>query len=173
MSTLVTYASEHGSTREIAERIHARLLTKISPVHCLPIESVNNPDKYEAIVIGSAVHGQAWIPSATVFVHKHSSTLSSVPVFAFSVGDPDAAPKRFRKKLREEEEKRLGEVARREAHARDHVLLSGKFEKQDVPCLPRMILTCCGWRFGDNRDWNAIDRWADSVGDKLQGSQQP
>jgi menaquinone-dependent protoporphyrinogen oxidase len=95
MATLITYASEHGSTKEIAERINFVINAKTSPqaTECIPIEQIADLSKYSYIVVGSAVHGMRWLPIASSFLHNNAPALSNVPVWAFSVGSPAGLPK--------------------------------------------------------------------------------
>jgi hypothetical protein len=53
---LVAYGSKHGSTAEIADRIGERLREAGHEVDVLPAGSVTDLDRYEAVVLGSAVY---------------------------------------------------------------------------------------------------------------------
>jgi menaquinone-dependent protoporphyrinogen oxidase len=56
MTVLVAYASKHGSTQGIAERIAEKLRQLGKEVEARPAEAVENPGSYEAFVVGSAVY---------------------------------------------------------------------------------------------------------------------
>ncbi|URN11515.1 flavodoxin domain-containing protein [Streptomyces radiopugnans] len=77
MTVLVGYASAHGSTREIAERIAARLAERGVEAETASLDAVGDAGGYDAYVLGSAVHGMAWLPEATGFVHTHRELLVS------------------------------------------------------------------------------------------------
>src|SRR5690242_10999706 len=90
MATLVIYASEHGSTREIAERICGRLRAAGLEADLRPVDQVTDLAGYGAFVIGSAIHNQAWLPQAAEFAQRHGQELTGRPVWLFSVGVPHA-----------------------------------------------------------------------------------
>lgn len=64
MNVLVGYASAHGSTREIAERLGSRLDEMGLKADVRSMADVGDADAYEAFVLGSAVHDQAWLAPA-------------------------------------------------------------------------------------------------------------
>jgi hypothetical protein len=55
---------------------------------------------------------------------------------------------------------------------RGHKLFRGKFEKEHLPWLARIIFGCCipadQVRWGDARDWDAIEAWADGAGREMR-----
>ena len=65
MTVLVTYASKHGSTQGIAQRIAEKLreLRKLAEVRL--VDEVSDPGSYEAFVIGSAIYYGSWLKEAT------------------------------------------------------------------------------------------------------------
>jgi menaquinone-dependent protoporphyrinogen oxidase len=92
MVVLVGYASAHGSTREIAEHIGVRLREQGLAHHVRDLEraTLEEPERYEALVLGSAVHDRAWLPPAKDFLRHHGELLETRPVWLFSVGMPGA-----------------------------------------------------------------------------------
>ena len=68
MSVLVTYASKHGATQQIAARIADRLRTAGLEVQVSPITATGDPAGYDALVIGSAVYFGSWLATARRFV---------------------------------------------------------------------------------------------------------
>jgi menaquinone-dependent protoporphyrinogen oxidase len=90
MRVLVTYVSPHGSTRGIAERLAMRLRDGGLFVDCLPIHETESIADYDAVVVGSAIHGQAWLPEASQFLSTHADELIVKPVWLYSVGMPGA-----------------------------------------------------------------------------------
>jgi menaquinone-dependent protoporphyrinogen oxidase len=63
----------------------------------VPIGSSPDPAAYDAVVVGSAVHGQAWLPQAVDWLRTSRDALASRPVWAFSVGMPAAVGRPFRR----------------------------------------------------------------------------
>ena len=86
MSVLVAYASKHGSTAEIAERIAGQLRQRGKQAEARPLEDVKEPGSYEALVIGSALYYGSWMKEATEWVHSNQAVLAGRPVWLFSVG---------------------------------------------------------------------------------------
>ena len=60
MTVLVTYATKHGSTREIAEAVATTLVDRGIPTEALAIDTVADVGQYEAVVLGSAVYMGRW-----------------------------------------------------------------------------------------------------------------
>jgi menaquinone-dependent protoporphyrinogen oxidase len=189
MRTLLTYATSHTSTATISSQIH-KTLTSLHPsidIDLFPIENVTSSDlqKYTSIIIGSAVHGMAWLPPATMFLETNAPTLRRIPVWAFSVGAPIAMPKAVQKMglteikeaeiLRQKVEEALtipeasGEKGKEEERVlKDHVFFEGKFERKDAGIVVKAIWFCTGGKFGDFTDEGAIDGWATKVAGEIE-----
>lgn len=81
MRILVGYASAHGSTAEIAHRIAGALQHPGWTVDVVEVQKIADPGAYDAVVLGSAIHDQEWLPEATEFVHHHQDVLRARPVW--------------------------------------------------------------------------------------------
>ncbi|MEU6378751.1 flavodoxin domain-containing protein [Streptomyces sp. NPDC046909] len=92
MDILVGYASSHGSTLEIADRLAVRLGEAGFKTEVRAMETVDDADAYRAFVLGSAVHGQTWLEPAKAFLRDNPDVLGARPVWIFSVGMPGALP---------------------------------------------------------------------------------
>ena len=86
MTVLVAYASKHGSTQGIAERIAEKLRQLGKEAEARPENAVENPGSYEAFVIGSAIYYGSWLKEATEWVRRNRAALAQHPVWLFSVG---------------------------------------------------------------------------------------
>lgn len=175
MAVLVVYASALGSTREIAQHVASRMAVALGKVECRPVEEVQSVEGFEAVVVGSAIHNQAWLAPAALFFTQHAPELAKRPVWAFSVGMSDALPKPFRKRGAALQEKRLRRVQFRDFPLRGHNVFSGVYEAGQMPVLLRVLFRLTGGRFGDLRDWSAIDAWTDQITAELAkpGSSTP
>ena len=71
MSTLVVYASKHGATQGIAERIAAKLGEAGQEAEARPVEAVDHLIGYDAFVVGSAVYAAHWQKEASAFVRQN------------------------------------------------------------------------------------------------------
>jgi menaquinone-dependent protoporphyrinogen oxidase len=169
MTVLVGYASEHGSTQGIAERIAARIGEHGSQVEVRSLDQIEDADDYDAVVLGSAVHNGSWLPEGTRFVRRNHVTLAERPVWLFSVGLARALGGRAEAHAKEPKE-----IPRfREAiHPRDHHLFAGALGHDDIPPMGRMIWKVMGGRYGDFRNWEEIDAWAEGIARHLSTTQQ-
>jgi len=163
MAVLVVYASAQGSTREIAQHVASRMAVALGKVECRSVEEVQSVSGYGAVVVGSAIHNQAWLAPAMLFFTQHASELAKRPVWAFSVGMSEALPKPFRKRGAALQQKRLQRVQFRDVPLRGHEVFSGVYEAHQMPVLLRVLFRLTGGRFGDLRDWAAIDAWTDQI----------
>ncbi|MEV3858161.1 flavodoxin domain-containing protein [Streptomyces sp. NPDC050095] len=166
MPVLVLHASEHGSTVEVAERVAARLVTRGIPVDVHPFDKSPTPGAYTAVVIGSAVHDGAWLPQAADFVHRHRDALTVLPVWMFSVGMTGALRGPMRR-LAEHTEQRAIVRLRALIGPRGYHRFSGVIHPDHLNRTGRVLFRLFTGRYGDYRDWTAIDAWTDSIAEAL------
>jgi len=165
MTVFVGYATVNGSTREIAERLAARLTANGVAAEVGQIE--NLPTGCDAYVLGSAVHNQAWLPGASDALARHRSDLAGHPVWLFSVGMP-AALRGPWKRFAPKEEAQLSAHLRRSVRPVQHRLFSGVFLPEHIGRAGRLVFRAMGMRFGDYRDLNSMDAWADDIAARLR-----
>jgi menaquinone-dependent protoporphyrinogen oxidase len=158
MTVLVAYASALGSTREIAQHVAARMAVALGEVECRSVEEIESVAGYEAVVIGSAIHNQALL-----FLTTHAPELAERPVWAFSVGMSDGLPKLFRERGAALQQQRLEETQFQEVQLRGHSVFSGVYQASQLSAPLRGLFRLAGGRFGDLRDWAAVDAWTDQV----------
>jgi len=168
MSVLIAIATAHNSTREIGQRIAARLGTHVaSPIEVRDASTIpaGGIAPYSAVILGSAVHAQSWLSAARKLAHTERVELAKRPVWAFSVGVPDTEAH-----ATAEEAKLAGDVRRQIPALRSHVLFKGKVEKDHIPWPANLIFNWFPnlWRFGDFVEWEKVDAWADEVGKDLK-----
>ena len=172
MRILVTYATCHGSTAEIAQRIASGLQSSGDVVECRAMREVADLSGYEAFVAGSAIHDQEWLPEASEFLSRLASTLGGTPVWLFSVGMPAALPKRIQGWAMQEEHQMATKLAAL-VKPRGHHLFSGVVHKEHLTPAGRAKFRLMGGRYGDFRDWEEIDAWTSSLAASLRSNQQP
>ncbi len=90
MTVLVGFATMHGSTRGVAERIASRLGERGLEAEVRSFDDVADAAGYDAFVLGSAVANMAWLTGAAGFVRRNAGVLAERPVWLFSVGSRDA-----------------------------------------------------------------------------------
>jgi hypothetical protein len=87
----VAYASQRGSSAEIADGITETLRQPGLSVDCIEAGKVSSVASYDAAVFGSAVSIKRWRGDAEHLLRQHDKELSQRPLWAFSsgpVGDP-------------------------------------------------------------------------------------
>ena len=164
---LVAYASKHGSTRAVAERIAATLTAAGQPAVALSVAEVADPAPYDAFVIGSAAYYGSWLKEATAFVRVHRDLLATRPVWLFSSGplgteltdaEGGAEPKEFAE---------FKEAIR----PRDLRVFFGVLDPGKLGLAERFVRALPAGRGllpeGDFRDWAAIDSWATGIAQAL------
>lgn len=172
MAVLVAYATDHGSTRGVAGRIADRLQQVGVDAEACAVADVREVSGYDAIVLGSAIHGGKWLPAARQFAGRNAAALRERPVWLFSVstvGDeesmfPPLVAGRLRA-LRKETPEVTG--MRRSLHPREHRNFAGAIARSDWPATGRAFFRAAGGRYGDHRNWSAIDAWADLIAAQL------
>ncbi|TMD67341.1 MAG: protoporphyrinogen oxidase [Chloroflexi bacterium] len=161
MTVLVAYASKHGSTQGITERIAEQLRQMGKQAEARPVEDVTDPGSYEAFVIGSAVYYGSWLKEATEWVHRHQAILSSHPVWLFSVGPLGAEVKDAEPQPKEMAE--FEQVLR----PRDQRIFFGALDHKSLSFAERMVVKAVRAPEGDFRDWQAIEAWAANIAQDL------
>lgn len=170
LNVLVCYASRHGATAGIAERIADQLRTTERTVHCRSVGEVGVVDEYDAFVIGAAAYMFHWLKDATRFVKRHQSVLASRPVWLFSSGPLGT-------ELIDDDGRDVLEVTRPKEFDRLESLIGpigtqiffGAWDPNDPPvgaaerAMRMMPAARDGIPAGDFRDWPAIDAWAADI----------
>ncbi|MGW0752485.1 flavodoxin domain-containing protein [Streptomyces sp. NPDC002587] len=176
MTVLICYATEHGSTREIAGRLAERLREAHHPVdvRSLSGQEEDRPDitRYEACVVGSAVHDGAWLTPAAAFVRDRYTDLAARPVWMFSVGMTAALPRLLRGLADRGEQRPLVELQQL-VRPRDHHRFSGTIRPQHLSRTGRILFRLLGCRYGSYVDDGEIALWADSIAAALPRAPGP
>lgn len=173
MKVLVGYATAHGSTTGIAERIGAKFEQEGLSATVCPVSQIGAVNDYDAVVLGSAIHNQRWLPEAAALVRRESSTLAAVPVWLFSVSSVGAQTSVFTPvvdrviRKMSKETKEMAEF-RGLLHARGHHGFAGAIEPGYYPLIGRLFMKLFGGRYGDHRDWAEVDAWAEGIALELR-----
>ncbi|MBT8165858.1 MAG: flavodoxin [Acidimicrobiia bacterium] len=160
MNVLVTAASKHGATAEIAEAV-GRVLTEHGHVSSVVApEEVRHVDDFDAVVIGSAVYAGHWLKPAKELIERTQERLVAIPVWTFSsgpIGDP-AKP--------DEDPVDVADVLSA-VNSTEHMLFAGKLDKETLGFAERAITKALKAPDGDFRDWDAISAWATAIASEL------
>lgn len=161
MAVLVAYASKHGSTQGIAERIAEKLRQLGKEAEARPMNAVEDPESYEAFVIGSAVYYGSWLKEAMEWVHRNQAVLAKRPVWLFSVG-----PLGVEVKDTEQQPKEIAEFQQAIRPRGEHIFF-GALDHSKLSFPERMIVKAVRAPEGDFRDWEAIEGWTASIAQDL------
>jgi menaquinone-dependent protoporphyrinogen oxidase len=141
-SVLVSYASKYGSTTGVAERAAARLGDHGSRVEVREVDLVDDAGAYDAIMLGSAVFDQSWIPDAAELVRRNLELLAARPVWLFSVGSFGNTHRAWGR-LMTKEPREIGGF-REAIHPRDYRVFAGVIERDRWPFRSRMFFRAAG-----------------------------
>ena len=162
MRILVSTASKHGSTAEIATRIAEALRVGLpgdAVVEVLPAAEVGNATSYDAVVLGSAVYMGRWLEDAR-HAAARLATHPPRPVWLFSSGPIGDPPKP------DEEPAEVGDIAKA-THARGHRLFAGRLDRHRLGFGEKAVVVALRVADGDFRDWDAIDAWGAQIADEV------
>ncbi len=157
MTILIAYASKHGSTQGIAERIAEKLRQTGKEAEARPMHAVEEPGNYEVFVIGSAVYYGSWLKEATEWVHRNQAILAAHPVWLFSSGPLGTKVQDAEQQPKESAE--FWETLR----PRDERIFFGALDHNKLSFAERMMVKAVRAPEGDFRDWQAIEAWAASI----------
>ena len=174
MHILVTYASRHGATCGIAQRIATTLRAAGHEVDTIPVEAVPGVGAYDAIVVGGAAYMFHWLKESTTFVRRHAAELARKRVWLFSSGplgtEPTDAEGRDQKAAAIPRE--LPELAEL-VNAQDTRVFFGAYwhDREPIGLGERLVAWLPATRDslpeGDFRDWDDIEGWARKIAASL------
>ncbi len=157
---LVTSASKHGATLDIADAIATVLAWRGLDVVDKPIDDVLAVSDFDAVVIGSGVYVGRWLPEAVSFVTQHTPELLDKHVWLFSSGPLGDPPKPAVDPVTIAQlMPRLG--------AREHRLFAGRLDRHHLGMGEKLIVGMVKAPSGDFRDFRAVEQWANEIADAL------
>lgn len=165
---VVTAASRHGGTCEIADRL-ARTLQSDLPLGWTvtrpDLSDLRVFDDADAVVLGSAIYYGHWMHSAS---HALSYLEEATPVdlWLFSTGPVS------------EVETENAQVISADAlvaagQAIEHRVFGGRLDTSRLSWVERTAVKAVHAIPGDHRDWADVDAWAHHIAGQLSGAQDP
>jgi len=163
---LIGYASRFGSTRDIADRIAAKVRADGNAADVRSVDEISDFASYDAVVFGSGVYDGSWTAEAIELVRRHAAVLAQRPVWLFSVGSfGDRHP--IVGGLIKKEPREIGEFEQT-LHPQDYRVFAGVIDLDHWPAWGRLLFKALGGHAGDNRQWSDIDSWAEEISRKLR-----
>ncbi|WP_024805034.1 flavodoxin domain-containing protein [Nocardia sp. BMG51109] len=164
----VIFATAQGSTREIAQYIGDDLANRGAQVEVADVEHAPELSRFDAVVLGSAVHNMDYLPAAGEFVRHHHDALADRDVWMFSVGVSAALRGPIGRRIAQRVPERIAAL-RDSIGARDFHAFAGHYERTGVSLRARLRHRLLGGgRFGDLRDWAAIAAWTRTIAEALR-----
>ncbi len=164
-SVLVAYATQYGSTQEVAEAVASTLRERGLAVDIQPMRDVRSLEQYRAVVLGAPLYLFHWHKDALHFLARHREALTQRPVAIFALGPIHTEEKEFQG-AREQLDKELAKFPwlRPEAIA----IFGGKFDPQKLTFPHNLVPALKNMPASDIRDWTAIRAWASDLAAQVQ-----
>ena len=174
MRVLVAYATRHGATAGIAERIAAALIAAGLSAEARTVEEVEDVEPFDAVVLGGAAYMFHWLKPAMTFSRRHRKELAARPVWLFSSGPlgTDLVDKKGKNVLQASRPKEFDELTKL-LHPQGEQVFFGAYDPDAPPVglgerfVQHMPAARAALPAGDFRDWPAIDAWAARIAAEL------
>jgi menaquinone-dependent protoporphyrinogen oxidase len=163
MKVLVSAASRHGSTAEIARAIGYTLSSAGLEVDIRRPEEVTTMAPYVGVVLGSGVYAGRWLEPMKKLIERESAALAVKPVWLFSSGPLGDPPKPT-------DEPTDGVQLRESLHAIDHAVFPGRLDRNELGFTEKAIVSLVHAADGDFRSWQPIASWATTIAEALQAT---
>jgi menaquinone-dependent protoporphyrinogen oxidase len=154
MRILVTYATKHGSTEEVAETVAYRLRKAGLATHLVPAAEVEDLEAYDGVVLGTALYMGRIHHDARHLLKRFHRALATMPLAVFAMG-PRALQEHDVAGSRKQLGASLAKVPDIEPFA--VAIFGGVLHQAEQPFpFNRLPET-------DARDWEAIRSWAAEI----------
>jgi menaquinone-dependent protoporphyrinogen oxidase len=161
MKVLITVASRHGSTKEIATLIAGLMEDAGLEADVRDPDDITSLAGYDAAVIGSGVYMGRWLDPARRLIKRCHGEFAGRRVWLFSCGPlgepakPDSEP---------------GEVAglRDATGAIDHRVFHGRLVRSELGFGEKVVVAGVRAPYGDYRRWDDIATWARQIANALR-----
>ncbi len=180
----VVYASRHGGTAGIAQRIGEVL--RRDGVDAVVVDAVKQPDPsgFDAYIVGSGVYIGSWLKEGVEYLERNQAALGARPVWLFSSGPIPNANKPLdtsdllTQALGPTDGPGSGGHKRIDAisgaiRPRGHRVFLGAYDPNDPPktMQERLIRLMPAVKnalpAGDFREWDAIEAWTREIATQL------
>jgi menaquinone-dependent protoporphyrinogen oxidase len=163
MKVLVSAASKHGSTAEIAAAIGTALSSTGIDVDVRSPDDVATVAPYDGVVLGSGVYAGRWLEPMKKLIAREAAELAFKPVWFFSSGPLGDPPK-------PEEEPADVAALRETVHPIGSAVFAGRLDRHDLGFAERAIVSVVHAPDGDFRSWPTVSAWASGIARTLETS---
>ena len=159
---LVAYASTHGSTQEVAEKVAAALRERGMTVDLQPARNVRTLEGYTEVVLGAPIYMFHLHKDALNFLSRHQKTLSGgLPVAIFAGGPFDRPKAEDWQEIRRHLDAELAKYPWLAPVSIE--VIGGKFDPAKLRFPWNLVPALKNMPPSDLRDWPAIHAWAISL----------
>jgi menaquinone-dependent protoporphyrinogen oxidase len=156
---LVTYATKAGSTAEIAAKIGEHLSARGFAVDVINVKSKPDPKDYQAVILGSCIRMGAWLPEMMDFIKANQFALNTTQAALFTVHMLNAGEDETSKTARTA----YMDKVRALMPGTEEVYFLGAMDFSKLSMLDRFISKMVKSVESDQRDWDKIKSWSESV----------
>ena len=161
MNVLVTAATRHGSTMEIAMIIAGILEDAGVDTEVKRPDDVQSIEGYDGVVIGSAVYLGRWLEPARRLIDRCSGQFAGSSVWLFSSGPLGESPKPASEPVD-------AEAMRTATGAIDHRVFPGRLDKSELGVGEKLVVAGVRAPYGDFRPWDDVVTWARAIVDRIR-----
>lgn len=161
MKVLITVASKHGATAEIAKLLQRVIASGGHQPDLRQPDDVTDLSLYDAVILGSAVYAGNWRPAARKFAERHGQELLALPLWVFSSGPLGE---------KQDSAEDMGPVIEKRVTALEpigHKVFHGKLDLSQLKLTEKMIVRMVKAPEGDYRDIHDVVAWGQSINDYL------
>lgn len=171
---LIAYASHYNSTTGIADAIKEEFEKKGVHVDAKPIKDVWKLDQYDAVIIGSPIQYDKWIPETREFISTHQDILKQMPVaFFFSCMALSLGTQKSKQQGQKYSDYLLNAFPQVSPVSIGQ--FAGVLNMTKMPIhlrlVFRILMIVTGVKEGDYRDWDAIRTWGKDLNRRLSFSE--
>lgn len=163
---LVTYATQYGTTADIARVIGNTLRRDGVSIDVCCVSEVQDLRQYDAVIVGSAIQYDKWMPAVTQFVQSNQAVLSRMPVaYFFSCLTLAKQSEKAQRQALAYADKlvALAPQVRLVGFGRFAGVLDYSKMSFFLRLGAKVVFAVLGVREGDYRDWVSIRVWATSL----------
>ena len=167
---LVCYATGYGSTQQVAEFIGKLLQEEGASVDVKNIQTITQLENYDAVIVGSPIQYDTWVPVARNFVKNNTALFKKIPVAYFF--NCLTLAKRNEKTLAQAN--KYADTVRSINSEIQPVSIgqfAGAVKLSVLPIVFKLLfyflLKFVGVKEGDYRDWDAITAWTNKTVEKM------